>query len=147
MTTTSFFVPGTPAPQGSKRYLGNGVMIESSQHLKPWRASVEWVAMQHFKQPHAGAIKLELAFVFPRPKSHFGTGRNANTIKPTAPDCHTQKPDIDKLERAILDALTGIAYHDDSQVAKVVKYKRWIHFAAERAGVYITVVPLEEAEA
>ncbi|WP_297739669.1 RusA family crossover junction endodeoxyribonuclease [uncultured Tessaracoccus sp.] len=143
----SFFVPGTPAPQGSKKHVGNGVMIESSKRLEPWRAVVAWAAKQHIKAPRAGAIRLDLHFVMPRPKSHFGTGRNADRIKPTAPDCHTQKPDIDKLERAILDALTGVAYRDDSQVVKVVKSKRWIHFAADPAGVYITVEPLEELAA
>lgn len=147
MTTTSFFVPGTPAPQGSKKHVGNGVMIESSRHLKPWRSKVAWLARKHIRAPHAGAIRLDLRFVMPRPKSHFGTGRNADRIKPTAPDCHTQKPDIDKLERAVLDALTGIAYKDDSQVVKVVKSKRWIHFAADSPGVYITVTPLEEVAA
>lgn len=143
----NFFVPGTPAPQGSKKHVGNGVMIESSKHLKPWRASVAWIAKQHTKQPHAGPIKLDLEFVMPRPKSHYGTGRNAERIKPSAPDVHTQKPDIDKLVRAVLDAITGIAYIDDSQVVKVTARKHWPHFFGDRAGVYVIVVPVEELAA
>ena len=38
---------------------------------------------------------------------------------------HTQKPDLDNLEKAILDGLNRIAFADDSQVALVYKLKRW----------------------
>lgn len=143
----NFFVPGTPAPQGSKRYLGNGVMIESSKRVKPWRADIRATALANFKQPFTGPIWLDLLFVLPRPKSHHGTGRNANTIKPSAPTQHTQKPDLDKLIRAVGDALTSVAYQDDSQVVAGSYMKRWSYGANDRAGVYITVVPLEEKAA
>lgn len=36
---------GTPAPQGSKRHVGRGVMIESSKNLKPWREAVKYAAL------------------------------------------------------------------------------------------------------
>ena len=39
-------VHGTPAPQGSKRHVGNGVMVESSAKVKPWREAVKWAARQ-----------------------------------------------------------------------------------------------------
>lgn len=35
------------------------------------------------------------------------------------------RQDIDKLLRCTLDALTGIAYHDDGQIAQVIAAKRW----------------------
>lgn len=145
MTSTSFFVPGTPAPQGSKKHVGNGVMIESSKHLKPWRARVAWLARQHIRRSHTGPVKLEMQFYFRRPKRHYGTGRNSDNLKLSAPAMHTQKPDIDKLERAILDALTGIAYIDDSQVVKVVKSKQWRLSQSIDPGVQITVTPVKEA--
>lgn len=144
---TSFFVPGTPAPQGSKRYLGNGVMIESSKRVKPWRADIRAAAMQAFKQPLTGPIRLDLLFVLPRPKSHYGTGRNAHKLKDSAPQHHIQKPDLDKLVRAVGDALSGVAYHDDSQVVGGAHMKRWSDGASDRAGVHITVVPVKEVAA
>jgi crossover junction endodeoxyribonuclease RusA len=36
------------------------------------------------------------------------------------------RPDIDKLARAVLDALTGVAFRDDSQVAKLDLLKLWV---------------------
>ena len=42
----TFFAEGTSRPQGSKRALGNGRMIEASRHLKPWRQTVRFTAQQ-----------------------------------------------------------------------------------------------------
>jgi Holliday junction resolvase RusA-like endonuclease len=54
---------------------------------------------------------------FPRPKSHYGTGRNAGKLKATAPTHNDGKPDRDNLDKAILDAMTGIGFmRDDKQV-------------------------------
>lgn len=39
-----FFVPGRPAPQGSKRHVGHGIMVESSRDLGPWRERVALAA-------------------------------------------------------------------------------------------------------
>ena len=143
----SFFVPGIPAPQGSKTYLGHGRMVESSKRVKPWRADIRAAALQMVRQPVAGPIRLDLHFVMPRPKSHYGTGRNADKLKPSAPASHVQKPDLDKLVRAVGDALTGVAYVDDSQIVGGAHMKRWTDNTNDRAGVYITVVPIEELAA
>ena len=35
----------------------------------------------------------------------------------------TSRPDLDKLAGAVLDALNGIAYHDDSQVTELLLQK------------------------
>jgi Holliday junction resolvase RusA-like endonuclease len=73
----------------------------------------------------AGAVKLEgplacrAIFYLSRPASHFGTGRNAGQLKASAPRFPTGKPDVDNLLK-IIDALTGLAYHDDAQVVQVM---------------------------
>ena len=36
-----------------------------------------------------------------------------------------QSPDLDKLVRSVLDALTGYAYIDDRQVGSLVASKEW----------------------
>ena len=115
-------VSGTPAPQGSKRHVGNGRMIESSKALKPWRKLVtdtvtanlgDW---QCTKDP----IKLSIEFEITRPKAVANPKRNTWREHPTV------KPDVDKLARAILDSLTGVVYHDDSQVIKLTVSKRYV---------------------
>ena len=44
MTRVEFTVLGVPAPQGSKRHVGRGVLVESSNALGPWRDAVAWAA-------------------------------------------------------------------------------------------------------
>lgn len=130
------FVPGVPAPQGSKRHLGNGVMVESSKAVKPWRVDVAWAARAAFAERIDGPAAVELEFVMPRPKS---------TPKRSTPPA-IKRPDIDKLERAILDALSGVAYRDDSQVVELVARKR-IAELDERSGVWIVVGPASVPDA
>ena len=51
---------------------------------------------------------------------------------------HTSRPDLDNLLKAVLDALNGVAFLDDSQITEVRAVKSWW----ERSQ---TVVEIEEA--
>lgn len=68
-------------------------------------------------------VVLEMVFFRPRAQSHYGTGRNSEVLKTSAPALPSSKPDVDKLERAILDALKGVAWHDDGQVTGAPAWK------------------------
>ena len=122
-------IPGRPQPQGSKRHVGRGVMVESNAALRPWRADAVatlQAGMPPDWTPIAGPVRVQVTFVFARPKAHFGTGRNAAVVKPGAPYHHHQKPDADKLLRAVLDAATTAGvWRDDSQVSSAHATKAW----------------------
>lgn len=127
-----FFVPGLPITQGSKRafvnkYTGKAMLVEDAERLKPWRWSVGVTAAQAMaKRPFIqGPVRIRLQFLFPRPKSHYGTGRNHATLKATAQPLPTGKPDLDKLQRAVFDALTHVVWVDDSLVTEVFAIKRY----------------------
>jgi Holliday junction resolvase RusA-like endonuclease len=75
-----------------------------------------------------GAIALECTFVFERPSSHYlpiNRRRTAAILREDAPVFHVQRPDVDKLLRGVMDALTGRAYADDEQVVFVTGSKEW----------------------
>ncbi len=112
------FVSGHAAPQGSKRHVGHGVMVESCQRVKPWRESIRSALTKDDGRPvqcFEGAIACSLEFVLPRPKS---------TPKRTTPPA-VKKPDIDKLGRAVLDAVTSAGViGDDSQIVELSAKKR-----------------------
>lgn len=115
-----FVVHGVPAPQGSMVRTRYGVRPDNP-NTKPWRAAVasEAAAIWHGRDPLTGPLELAAVFYFPRPKSHFRTGKHADQLKDTAPDWCATKPDADKLLRAAADAMSGIVYRDDSQLVQV----------------------------
>jgi Holliday junction resolvase RusA-like endonuclease len=119
-------VRGTPAPQGSKRHVGGGRMVEMSKAVGPWREAVraETQSAMNGHKPIEGPVKVAITFERARPRGHYGTGRNAHLLKDSAPMFPIVRPDIDKLARAVLDGITmGGALPDDSQVVylKVLK--------------------------
>jgi len=126
----AWFVPGHPAPQGSKRYVGHGRMIESSKKLAPWRERIALTAHNEMRgRPLlAGPTTITLEFILTRPKS---------TPKRRTPPA-TRQPDIDKLARAVLDALTGTTLIDDAQVTELTARKRLAELG-ETPGVNIAV--------
>jgi crossover junction endodeoxyribonuclease RusA len=125
-------VPGKPAPQGSKRHVGKGILIESSKEVGPWRERVALAAYtavdRLIAKPNPAYVVIE--FILPRP---------ASTPKRFTPSA-TKRPDRDKLERAILDALTGIAFEDDSQVVASLSIKRLAEIG-ESPGAHIEIYP------
>lgn len=125
-----FFVPGKPVPQGSKRHIGRGILIESSKDLGPWRERVALTAHQTLAgEPiMSGAITAVLTFVLPRPKSA------PKTRTPAA----TKRPDVDKLARACLDAITDVIILDDAQVVDLRATKRLAELG-ETPGVHIRI--------
>ena len=129
-----FHVEGTPRPQGSKRCFNNRP-VEVSKHVAKWRRSISKVAEGHFKEPFSVPVVMDLAFSFARPKSHL---TSKGTLKDGYPHEHVSRPDLDKLTRAVLDALTGVAYDDDSQVVAFSCRKHY----GNGDGVEITVVPV-----
>ena len=99
---------GAPAPQGSKRHVGGGRLVESSRAVGPWREAVR-AETQRAASGHSlrGAVGVRLSFILPRPRSHYRTGRNAHLLRDSAPVWPASRPDLDKLVRAVLDGLTA----------------------------------------
>ena len=124
----TFTVIGKPAPQGSKRHVGRGVMVESSKRCKPWRQDVRHTALdlrpEGWYANMDAAISISVVFVFARPKNHFRTN---GQLKPSAPTyCTARIGDVDKLSRSVLDACAdGVLYAADEQVISLIAHKRY----------------------
>lgn len=126
-------VRGIPAPQGSKRHVGNGVMIESSKKVKPWRQDVKYAALDAIGDAWTlldGPLAASMTFTFARNKGHYRTGRNAHLLRDAAPTRPDRTPDLSKILRSTEDALTGVVWQDD---ARVVEYVRLGKFYAGTA--------------
>lgn len=127
ITVTAY---GLPGPQGSKKHVGNGVMVESSAKVKPWRQDVKHAALDVTGAfPDwtvlTGPLAVAMTFTFARIKSHYRTGRYAHLLKDTAPLQPTVYPDLSKIVRSTEDALTGVIWKDDAQVVQYVRLGKW----------------------
>lgn len=122
-----FIAHGRPSPAGSKRHVGNGIVVDSSgEKGKAWRAVVQDAAREVFSGDLLrGPLRVQFVFYKPRPKCHFGSGSKSATLKATAPEYPTGRPDCLKLARAVEDALTGVLWADDSQIVDEVLSKRY----------------------
>jgi crossover junction endodeoxyribonuclease RusA len=141
----SFTVWGIAAPQGSKRHVGKGVMLESSDRVRPWRQDVRFAALEE-RPPNwdmATPMRLDLVFWFPRPASHYGIKNGISYLKANAPiePVSARIGDIDKLQRAVFDALTGVAYLDDRQVVKVDARKAYLMGPDAAPYTHIAIAP------
>lgn len=120
---TTLFVPGVPVPKGSarafyNRKLGRSLVVQTNaDKQKPWASMVSLIAQEAGLTPVSDGCRLMITFFMPRPKMHWKANGYLKTAAQNVP--HTKKPDLDKLVRCILDALTGVAYADDSQVVAV----------------------------
>jgi Holliday junction resolvase RusA-like endonuclease len=126
----SFSVDGVPAPQGSKT-IGKGkrgpFVREDNPATMPWRQAIAFAAREAMDDlglpPLTDPVLLEISFRFPRPKSHYRTGKHAGELKPSAPAWCATQPDLDKLVRAVGDAITGIVVVSDAQIVEVEAVK------------------------
>lgn len=149
----SLEVPGIPRPQGSKKPFvskgtGRAMMKESSgDNLASWRADVTEAARR--ARPEnliACPVQTVMTFKFPRPKSHYGTGRNVGILKATAPAYPISRGhhgDLEKLERAINDSIGHAGVWIDD-VLVVDSHTRRVWATDQRdVGVTIDVFPLK----
>lgn len=112
-------VYGTPAPQGSKRFVGlaksgRGIMVESSKKVKPWRQDVKDAALKARNGAASidGPVIVRMVFTLPKPAS---APKRRRTYA-------MRKPDLSKLARSTEDALTDAGVLADD--ARIVEYER-----------------------
>ena len=125
-------VEGNPVPQGSFRHVGNGRIISANPKLNAWRQTIaDQIGLQTPVRLIDGSIRVDLVFTLERPKSVSRGVRERPTVK----------PDLDKLVRATLDAISLERYvqliKDDSQVTDLHAAKRYSDH--RRPGVTIMI--------
>lgn len=134
-----FRVNGLPVAKGSTRaFLPKGsvrpIITSTSRNLKSWEQIIRLTSSAaadaaKWRVPGRDIpIGVSVSVALPRPKS-----------LPRKQESHTKKPDLDKLVRAVLDALTGIGYEDDSQVVMLDAVKEYVR-DGQMPGVLVCVM-------
>jgi crossover junction endodeoxyribonuclease RusA len=126
-------VEGSPVPQGSFRHIGNGRIIAANPKLNAWRQTIaDQVSEKTSVRLIDGFCRVDLVFTLPRPKSVPKSRR----ARPTT------KPDLDKLVRAALDAISLPKYvqllTDDSLVTDLHAAKRYADHRPPGVRIFIT---------
>ena len=149
MTAIRIEVLGIPVPQGSakgfpNRKTGGVIVTHDNPRLRAWRdlvakaASDAMLARGDYLGPYPRppmdcAVGIDLQVFLPRPKSAPKRKRLR----------HQKRPDLDKVIRGILDALTSVVFRDDSQVCEIAAQK---HYDYDHApGIVCVVYPIPSA--
>lgn len=164
MLTTELYItiPGHPAPKGSLKCIGGKggrghVLIEDNARTKVWRSTVAgWITRAWPKDQNADKnqpLGADITFTLPRPRGHYGTGRNSDVLKTTAPayPISHQAGDVDKLLRLALDAIQDTpVLPDDCAVVEVHALKAYVTEGTTPGsdvlpypGIVIRLYPLE----
>jgi len=132
----SMFVVGRPIPQGSMQPFRAGTRI-LMRHVKGtdlaiWRAAISDTAydLWHPEPPLDEPVVVGCQFQLPRP-----TSLPKRVVLPA------KRPDLDKLVRAVLDALSGLVFTDDARVVSIVASKLYAT-GQDALGARISVRPV-----
>ncbi len=142
-------VIGQPAAQGSKRHVGGGRLIEQSAAVKPWREAVKYAARDldsvvigdntaglPLPDTFTGPLAVTVTFTVPKPKS-------APKTRLTYP---AKRPDLDKLLRSTLDALTDAGvWADDGLVVELSGRKTYPREHSDALTVPGALIRIREA--
>jgi Holliday junction resolvase RusA-like endonuclease len=126
----TFFIPGEPVAKGRPRAfkMHNGhIGTYTPDKTAEYEAKARYYAAQTKPEKLLdGPLAVTMQFAMTRPKS-TPKGRTYPTVK----------PDLDNLEKAVLDAMNGLIYTDDSRV--VLKRSSKEYALNGDAGVRVTV--------
>jgi Holliday junction resolvase RusA-like endonuclease len=130
MKRVSFEVNGDPVPKARARTVRKGGRTWSftPKKVAQWEKKLREEALKHFPEPIQGPVSLTLGFYMIRPKSRRLDNYCATT------------PDLDNLEKAVLDGLNGVAYEDDRCV--VVKSAAKLYTRGDDPHISVVVTSL-----
>ena len=130
MRRVRFEVVGQPVPKARPRVVTKGKrrFAYTPKKVKEWEAHVKEEARRHFERPFDWPVVVSLIFYMPRPKS-----RRLDFWVPTTPD-------LDNLEKSVLDALNGVAYTDDRLVVAKSSSKRYVKGGETRVNITVTSI-------
>jgi len=120
-TKLSFRVDGEPVAQPRHRIASRGrfatAYIPKDHAIHGWKFAIEEAARHETERigwvPLKGvALSVSMVFAFGQPRSN-------------KTEWHTQRPDLDNLAKAVLDAFHGIVYLDDASVVSLFLWKKW----------------------
>jgi Holliday junction resolvase RusA-like endonuclease len=137
-----FEIPGNPVAKKRPRFTVRGkhayAYSDQASEEGLWIVQAMEKCKGLFPHPLSGPIDIKLFFLIKRPKGHFGTGKNSEMLKDSAPREHTCKPDVDNMIKFVLDCLNHCGvWRDDCQIVGIEAVKWWTYPGDEKTEIQI----------
>lgn len=143
----SVLVPGEPVAQGRPRFARRGAFVRAYDPPKSrsWKGVVQVHALEALRAADVDApayadgpvsVLIEATWTLAASKHRKAA--------PVARQPRASRPDAENVAKAVLDALTGLAWTDDAQVAEL-RVVKWTGAQGEAPGVRVSVWPLVAA--
>jgi Holliday junction resolvase RusA-like endonuclease len=130
---------GEPKAQARHRHFSRGKFHGTYDPSKDKKESFASIIQKDApREPIIATISLEIVFYMSRPRNHYRSGKNSELLKDSAPEYHSSRPDIDNLQKFVMDSMNKIFWRDDSQISKLFAEKKY----SERPRVEITIKTL-----
>lgn len=114
---------GSPIPQARPRFFSRKGFVGAYNPKAEQKRSVEYQIIQQFSgKPLECAVMIEMVFFMPIPIS---LSKKKKEKMENGEILHDKKPDIDNLQKFVLDCLNKIVIRDDSQVIEIIARKRY----------------------
>lgn len=139
----TFTIPGPPQGKARARTFYNPA-LGRMQSITPDKTILYENLIKACYQKEAGGVFFPkgtpvLVLIradFDIPKSATKKARSEMMVGTILP---TKKPDADNVIKTVLDALNGVAYHDDTQVTNIMFIKQYITDEKNAPGLLVTV--------
>lgn len=127
---------GDPIAQIRPKFSKRGEFVQIYDPQSKLKEGFRWqIRSQYREDPLTIPIALDIIFYMPIPQSTSGIKKRqmANGVIQ-----HIKKPDIDNLQKLVLDCLSKIVFHDDSQIVEIRAKKIY----SNKTGTSIRIFPL-----
>lgn len=134
----SFFYQGTPRGQGRPRFSrANGAYKSSEDKAYERALCMAYWAEHAGKRPLDGPLTIRIKAIFPIPKSKPKQEQELMRRGEIKPTC---RPDMDNIQKSVLDALNKVAFPDDKAVTWLIGQKIY----GDVPGVYVEIDGVEK---
>lgn len=130
----TFTVPGKPQGKGRPRFTKSG-RIYTPRKTSEYEALIKRMYLLQGGKLFETAVRLSVLILYPIPKN---TPMKKRQLMTNGNDLPTRKPDGDNVEKAVADALNGVAYNDDSQIV-VAQWEKRYASDNDHVGLVVTV--------
>lgn len=114
----TLWIPLIPKPQGRPRAFvrGRHAGMYKDPQSRRYEDNLTAVLLSHNPPtaPRGAGVKLSVTFMMPRPQGHYGKQGVKDRYREI---CHTGRPDLDNLVKALKDSANGVLWHDDAQIS------------------------------